>query len=163
MTADGAGLRIERRPITHPDAARLVEEVQAEYVVRYGGRDESPIDVSEFAEPHGVFLVGYLDDVPVATAAWRWHATPDGVRGTPTAELKRMYVVEAWRNRGLARAMLAAVEADARTARARSVILETGLKQPEAIALYLSSGYREIPGFGHYAHEEVSRSYAKEW
>lgn len=163
MTATVPGLRIERRPITHPDSARLVEEVQAEYEVRYGSRDESPIDVTEFVAPHGVFLVGYLDEVPVATAAWRWHATPADVRGTPTVELKRMYVVAGWRQRGLARVMLAAVEADARAAGAASVILETGAKQPEAIALYLSSGYREIAGFGHYAHEPLSRSYAKEW
>ena len=64
-------LRIERLPITHPDADRLVEEVQAEYVVRYGGRDDTPIDPSMFEAPRGVFFVGYLDDEPVATGAWR--------------------------------------------------------------------------------------------
>ncbi|QCX28611.1 GNAT family N-acetyltransferase [Nocardioides jishulii] len=163
MTASGLGLRIERLPITHPDAARLVDEVQGEYVVRYGGQDESPVDPTEFLAPHGAFLVGYVDDVAVATAAWRWVETPDVVRRGPTVELKRMYVVAAWRNRGLARAMLAAVEADARAAGAASVVLETGLKQPEAMALYLSSGYREIAGFGHYADEPLSRAYAKEW
>ena len=56
-------------PITHPDAALLVEEVQEEYVVRYGGRDETPIDPTYFEEPAGAFFVGYLDDVPVVTGA----------------------------------------------------------------------------------------------
>ena len=41
-------LRIERVPITHPDAMLLVEAVQEEYVVRYGGRDESPIDPADY-------------------------------------------------------------------------------------------------------------------
>ena len=48
---DIPGWRIERLPITHPDAALLVEEVQEEYVARYGGRDETPIDPTYFDEP----------------------------------------------------------------------------------------------------------------
>ena len=64
-------VRIARLPITHPDARQLVEAVQEEYVARYGGRDESPVDPRDFEDPLGQFLVGYLDDVPVATGAWR--------------------------------------------------------------------------------------------
>ena len=65
-----AVLHVERRPITHPDAQLLVEAVQEEYVARYGGRDESPIDPRDFEDPLGRFFVGYLDGVPVATGAW---------------------------------------------------------------------------------------------
>lgn len=163
MTPLTPGLRIERRTLDHPDAARLVERVQAEYAVLYGAPDDAPLDVAEFAEGAGAFLVGYLDGEPVATAAWRWHEVPPGVTAGPAAELKRMYVVPARRRQGWARRMLTAVEDDARASGARSTVLETGLRQPEAIALYLSSGYGEVPGFGHYQWSPLSRCYAKEW
>ena len=58
-------LRIDAVGYDHPDAARLIEEVQQEYVVRYGGRDDSPADPAEFAPPGGLFLVGYLGGVGV--------------------------------------------------------------------------------------------------
>ena len=64
--------RIERLPITHPDSRLLVEAVQAEYVARYGGRDESPVDPADFEDPLGQFFVGYLGDEPVAASASRW-------------------------------------------------------------------------------------------
>lgn len=162
MTPVTSGWRIERRALTHPDAASLVERVQAEYAVLYGAPDDAPIDTTEFDPGAGAFLVGYLDGDPVATAAWRWHDVPPGVRLGPAAELKRMYVVPERRRRGLARVMLEAVEAHAGAAGARATVLETGLKQPEAIALYLSAGYEEVPGFGHYQWSELSRCYAKE-
>ena len=131
-----SGWRIERLPITHPDAALLVEEVQGEYVARYGGRDETPIDPTYFEEPNGAFFVGYLDGRPVATGAWR-RRTDVLVEGTAlTAEVKRMYVVPRARGLSLARAMLAHLEDTARESGAEVMVLETGLRQPEAIALY---------------------------
>ena len=60
MTPLTPGLRIERRTLDHPDAVRLVEQVQREYAVLYGGPDEAPLDVAEFADGAGGFLVGYL-------------------------------------------------------------------------------------------------------
>jgi len=152
-----SGWRIERLPITHPDAALLVEEVQGEYVARYGGRDETPIDPTYFEEPSGAFFVGYLDGRPVATGAWR-RRTDVLVDGTSlTAEVKRMYVVPSGRGLGLARAMLAHLEDTARDAGAEAMVLETGLRQPEAIALYESSGYLPIAGFGYYKDAPLSR------
>ena len=44
----------------------------------------------------------------------------------------------------------------------RRLALETGLAQPEAIALYESAGYQPLPGFGHYAGDELSRAYVKD-
>ncbi|MCW2783111.1 MAG: GCN5-related N-acetyltransferase [Marmoricola sp.] len=157
----GSGMRCDALPITHPDAARLVEEVQQEYVVRYGGRDDTPLDPTEFVAPQGMFFVGYLDGVPVATGAWRRHVVPRGVEAGPAAEIKRMYVVAGQRGRGLARQMLGHLEATAAAAGAAAMILETGLNQPEAIALYESSGYLPIPGFGFYADAPLSRCFAK--
>ena len=156
-----SGWRIERLAITHPDAALLVEEVQEEYVRRYGGRDETPIDPTYFDEPRGAFFVGYLDGRPVATGAWRRRSDVlvDGT--TLTAEVKRMYVVPAARGLGLARGVLAHLEATARDAGAEAMVLETGMRQPEAIALYESSGYLPIPGFGFYKDAPLSRCLAR--
>lgn len=152
--------RIERVPITHRDARTLIEAVQAEYVVRYGGQDESPIDPAEFADPHGQFFVGYLDDVPVAMGAWR--LSPVRALGAEvTAEVKRMYVVPSAQRRGLARRMLAHLETTAAEAGVEVIVLETGMRQPEAIALYLSCGYQPIPGFGYYRGSELSRCFAR--
>lgn len=153
-------MRIARLPITHPDAARLVEAVQAEYVERYGGRDDSPIDATEFDDPFGMFFVGYVDDEPVATGAWR-RGEVLGFEGVPTAEVKRMYVVPPAQRRGLAREMLAHLEATARAAGVEVLVLETGTRQPEAIALYTSSGYDPVAGFGYHRDSPLSRCFAK--
>ena len=156
-----SGWRIERLPITHPDADLLVEEVQAEYVVRYGGRDETPIDPTYFDAPAGAFFVGYLDGRPVATGAWR-RRTDVVVDGTTlSAEVKRMYVAPRARGLGLARSMLRHLEETAREEGAEVMVLETGLRQPEAIALYESSGYQPIAGFGYYKDAPLSRCMAR--
>jgi ribosomal protein S18 acetylase RimI-like enzyme len=78
------------------------------------------------------------------------------VCGHRTAEIKRMYVVEAARGRGFGREMLGHLERTAIAAGADAMILETGRRQPEAIALYKSAGYAEVPRFGHYAHEPAA-------
>ncbi|MCD4523988.1 GNAT family N-acetyltransferase [Nocardioides sp. cx-173] len=153
-------MRIERVGYGHPDAVRLVADVQAEYVVRYGGQDDSPVDPLEFERPHGSFFVGYVDDVAVATGAWR-RSTVEAFGTTQTCEVKRMYVVAAARGQGLARRMLAHLEESARAAGARALVLETGIKQPEAIALYESSGYVAIPGYGYYRDSPLSRTLGK--
>jgi GNAT superfamily N-acetyltransferase len=155
---------VDRVPITHPDAVLLVEQVQEEYVVRYGGRDESPIDAAEFEDPTGMFFLGRLDGAPVVTGAWR--RRPDvslaGTAGTTrTAEVKRMYVAPPARGLGLARRMLAHLEDTARAAGIEAFVLETGMRQPEAIALYASSGYARIPGFGYYRESPLSRCFGK--
>lgn len=160
-----AGLRIERVPITHPDAQALIEAVQAEYVARYGGQDESPIDPADFEDPLGQFFVAYLcdadaDDAPVATGAWR-RSSVEALGAEVTAEVKRMYVVPSAQRRGVARRMLAHLEATAAAAGVEAMVLETGMRQPEAIALYESSGYEPIPGFGYYCGSELSRCFGR--
>jgi GNAT superfamily N-acetyltransferase len=114
-------MRIDVVKYEAPEAAELVEEVQQEYVLRYGGRDATPVDPAEFEPPNGLFLVGYLDGVGVACGGWRSHGDD--------AEIKRMYVRPTARRSGV----------------------ETGSKQPEAVALYRSDGYTDIAPFGHYA------------
>jgi GNAT superfamily N-acetyltransferase len=122
--------------------------VQAEYGRRYGGDgDVSPIDVHQFDAPDGHFVMAYVDDEPAAMGGWR-RGGPDG----PTdGEIKRMYVRPAFARRGLARAVLAELERTAAAAGITRLVLETGTAQPEAIALYTSSGYAPVAPFGFYA------------
>jgi GNAT superfamily N-acetyltransferase len=147
-------LDIRDEAFDSPVAQRLIAAVQAEYVVRYGGPDEAPIDPSQFVPPNGLFLVGYLGVEPVATGGLRRH--DDG-----EVELKRMYVVPAERGKGFSRVMLAALEARAREMGATRIVLETGNRQPEAVSLYESSSYTRIEGFGHYADAPLSISFEK--
>lgn len=151
------GWQILRSRITDPDAAALVEEVQLEYVVRYGSRDETPLADGYFEAPRGAFFVGYLDGVPVATGAWRLRSDVTALGSSATAEIKRMYVAPSGRGQGLARRMLAHLEDTARESGAEVMILETGTEQPEALALYASSGYEAIPSFGYYRNSPLNR------
>lgn len=159
--AEPGDFRIERVGFGHRDAVRMIDEVQLEYVERYGGPDGTPLDPTMFEPPTGSFFVGYLDAEPVATGAWRRHPAIPEHPGLPTAEIKRMYVAPRGRKRGLARRILAHLEATAAAAGTRVMILETGTMQPEAIALYESSGYTAVGGFGHYRDSPMSRCFAK--
>jgi ribosomal protein S18 acetylase RimI-like enzyme len=154
-------VRIEQVPITHPHARRLVEEVQQEYVVRYGGRDRTPMIDSDLAPPAGAFYVGYLDDRPVMTGAWRFRDDVARLGSTRPAEVKRMYVAPAARRRGLARLMLTHLEEAAGAAGAEVMIMETGTAQPEAMALYVAAGYEPIEPFGHYRESPRNRCYGR--
>ena len=138
-----------------PDSLELIEAVQQEYVVRYGGPDVTELAVAEFAPPQGIFVIGRDAGQPVACG---------GVRlvDTNVGELKRMYVVPAARRRGIARALLEHLEYEARQLGATRLRLETGLHQPEAIALYASAGYVDGEPFGHYAGAPLARHLAKD-
>jgi GNAT superfamily N-acetyltransferase len=152
--SSGGGFTVVARRYTDPDVQRLVGQVQEEYVARYGGPDAAAVDPTEFDPPEGLFLVGLLDGRPVATGGWRRLADGPNSGGPDSGcavEIKRMYVVSDARGRGLARRMLAELESRAAAAGYARVLLNTGPEQPEAVALYESSGYEPVPGFGHYA------------
>ncbi|GGU69543.1 GNAT family N-acetyltransferase [Lentzea flava] len=134
----------------------MIADLQQVYVDRYGDVDVTPVDPAQFAPPLGYFVIGYLDDVPVACGGWRVN---DEIEGA--AEIKRMYVVDSARGRGLSRLVLAHLETTAREAGLERMILETGLRQPEAIGLYTSSGYERIANFGVYRDHPESRCFGK--
>jgi GNAT superfamily N-acetyltransferase len=131
-------------PYGDPLAQYLVEQVQQEYVERYGDRDAAVVEPAEFLPPAGAFLVAEVDGVPAGCGAWR--ALPSG-----EAEIKRVYVESAFRRQGLAQLIVAALEDGAARAGHRSIVLNTGQQQPEALALYARLGYSSVPGYGIYA------------
>ncbi|MFB6809581.1 GNAT family N-acetyltransferase [Streptomyces sp. NPDC056387] len=157
------GIQLRVMPYDHPDAVELNDRVQLEYQARYGGEgDVTFLDPAMFAPPNGLYLLAYDGSgTPVASGGWRRQDENDEGYSDGDAELKRMYVVPEARGLGLARRILAALEADARAAGRTRMALETGDQQPEAIALYLSSGYTPAAKFGHYRTYESSRCMAK--
>lgn len=152
--AEPTTLVLTPTPFDDPVSAALIEAVQRVYVARYGGRDETPVHPSEFAPPRGLFLVGRLSGEPVACGGWR-------IVEPGLAELKRMYVASGFRGRGLSRILLAALEDSARNVGISRLRLETGHRQPEAIALYETSGYTRIEKFGVYRHDPGSTCFGK--
>jgi GNAT superfamily N-acetyltransferase len=129
-----------------PVVRTLVDAALADLAQRYGGEgDGSVISAQDFAPPRGYFVVAYIGDEPVGCGGWRT------LGADPSAgEIKRMYTVPPHRGRGVARAILTALENNARGAGRSRLVLETGLEQPEAIALYERCGYERIANFGHY-------------
>jgi GNAT superfamily N-acetyltransferase len=152
----------------HPDAVKLNDAVQLEYAERYRQDGESegdvtPLDTSMFVPPRGLYLLTYDDQGrPVATGGWRSQEANGEGYSDGDAEIKRMYVVPEARGLGLARRILTALEDDARAAGRIRMVLETGIRQPEAIALYISAGYEPCAQkFGHYREYDNSRCFAK--
>jgi GNAT superfamily N-acetyltransferase len=141
---DGRAVRLRAVPYEDPVARELVARVQEEYTVRYGGPDAAAVDPAEFLAPVGLFLVAEVDGVPAGCGAWRVH-------GPGVVEVKRVYVEPSFRRLGLAQLLMAELEQSAAAAGHRAVVLNSGDRQPEALALYTSGGYRTVRGYGIYA------------
>ena len=126
-----------------PLAEPLLAELAVEYASRYGATEEAvstwlrgyPAD--EFAPPGGGLLIGLLNDQPVTGGAFRRF-------DDATAELKRIWTDSRYRRQGHAKALLVELEAEIAARGYRRVYLTTGDRQPEAEALYLSTGYTRL-------------------
>jgi len=148
----------------------MVAAAQEELTQRYGSGDANPIEAVQFDPPEGGFVVAWLDGRPVGCGGWRTisHWTEPAADWTEqvgvddVAEIKRMYVSAEARNAGVATAILKALEDSARASGMRRMILETGLAQPEAIALYSKLGYEKIPNYGHYRDEPDCVSFGRD-
>lgn len=145
---------IRRERMDAPAAVDLLSELDAELDRRYCGGEPVEADAAEFLPPGGQFVIAYVDGQPTACGGYRR-------LDDTTAELKRMYVREQERRRGLARAVLTTLEADARDAGYTAMCLETGAPQFEAIALYPRAGYTPIDSFGQFAGSPTQRCYGK--
>jgi GNAT superfamily N-acetyltransferase len=141
----------------------LVTELWSDMAIRYADDPTAPetkgetddLRNEEVLPPDGRFIVVFEDDEPVACGAIRRH-------DADAAEIKRMWVRPGARGRGLARLVLATLESSARERGYRALVLETGLRQPEALALYESEGYTTIEPFGFYKESALSVCYRKE-
>src|SRR5262245_1781909 len=148
-------MRFGRERFDAPGVRALALAQQAELRALDGRGDIGPTRIAQmFEPPDGVFLVGREHGRAVVCGGI---ARFDETRG----ELKRMYVVPEARGRGHGRAILEALEEEARTLGYEALVLETGYQQVPAVGLYESSGYEPIPCYGSYGEQAISRCYEK--
>jgi GNAT superfamily N-acetyltransferase len=146
-------VQVEERAVGDPELDGLLAAAFDELVGRYGVEGRSQV------KDRARLLVVLDDDVAVGCGAVQAFEADSEHPGD--SELKRMYVVPAARGRGFARALLAALEDLARTAGHPVLRLTTGELQPEAIALYESSGYTRASPWGKYVTQPGTHCYAK--
>ena len=101
--------------------------------------------------PNVTFFGGYFENKLVACGAVKV-LEDDCCYG----EIKRVFVIEQWRGRGFSKHIMASLEQHLKVLSIRLVRLETGIKQPEALALYASLGYKVREPFGNYRYDPLS-------
>jgi GNAT superfamily N-acetyltransferase len=140
-----AEIVIERGELGSEVSVALIGALNAELSEAYAepGATHFRLDPEEVGGGRGAFLVVYRGGTPVGCGALR-------LLDPETAELKRMYVRRELRGTGLGRRLVAALEAEARTLGVRRLVLETGVRQVAALALYRATGFQPIPLFGEY-------------
>jgi len=167
-TATALGPTVRWTGLSDPLVRPLLDELALEYATRYEGilaADEIRAELdhypaAEFAAPGGGLLLRVQDGQPVAGGAFRrrveaelgdarWRERSEGrdehgVPTVPTAELKRIWTHHAHRRRGHAARVVVELERRAARRGYRRIYLTTGPRQPEAVALYLSTGYTPL-------------------
>ena len=147
-------VRVEERLVGDAALDGLLAAAFVELVGRYGAEGRSQVK-------DGARYLVILDDDGVVVGCGAVQGFEAGSEHAGDGELKRMYVVPAARGRGFARALLDALEELARSAGHPVLRLTTGELQPEAIALYESSGYTPAAPWGKYVTQPQTRCYAK--
>ncbi|WP_369069663.1 GNAT family N-acetyltransferase [Kineococcus terrestris] len=153
-------LEVVARRVGDADLDALLAEAVAELARRYP-EDTDALEEVEGAglKPSARYLVALVGGEPAGCIAL---VPVDEEPAGELVEMKRVYVREAHRGRGVARALVAALEDAARAGGARRVRLETGTRQPEAVALYERLGYERTPNFGPWADSPLSVCYARD-
>jgi DNA-binding MarR family transcriptional regulator/GNAT superfamily N-acetyltransferase len=141
----------------HADARQCLRSYFAELEHRSGAPFDplvgSTAEPAELRPPKGEMLVAYLREEPVGCGALKHF-------GGGVTDIKRMWLAEGARGLGLGRRLLETLEQRAARAGARTIRLETSDLLVEAVALYRSAGYREVPAFNDepFAHHWFEKS-----
>lgn len=147
-------IKVIRTNSDNPDFIELVRHLDKELAERDGDEHSFYAQFNKIAKIKFV-VVAYDDDKPLGCGAIKEYAP--GVM-----EIKRMYTDPVSRGKGVASRVLSELETWAKELNYQTCILETGKKQPEAIALYKKNGYRIIPNYGQYAEVENSLCFEKQ-
>ncbi|HEY8164154.1 MAG TPA: GNAT family N-acetyltransferase [Gemmatimonadaceae bacterium] len=146
---------IVREDLTSSVVAGLLTALNAELLSLYPepGATHFRLDPSEVTPGNGIFLVARLFDRAVGCGAMRCLREPGliSVLGPDVGELKRMYVAPEVRGQGIGHALLERLESEARALGVVRLVLETGDRQTEALALYDRAGFARIPPYGEYS------------
>lgn len=127
-----------------PDVVALIEASDAYSLERYPPEGHFGTDITGLTSPDVTFLVARRSSSAEGCGAVKWFA--DG-----TAELKRIFVAEAARGLGLGRRIMARLEALAAERGVKTLYLETGPLNTEAVTMYRRLGYAECGPFADYA------------
>lgn len=146
-------IRLVRTNNSDPDFIALVDKLNAELAV-YDGEDHAFYHQYNGLEDIKHILVAYLGDLPIGCGAMKTFSDSK-------MEVKRMYTTKGHRNKGVAIQILSELEEWAAVLGYSHTILETGLRQVEAIGLYSKAGYSLIENYGQYAGVENSRCFEK--
>ena len=151
-----ARLTIAAEPFDSDDARRLIAALDANLTEVYLPEERfgPNLKAAHLEAGRGTFLVARDGDQGIGCGAVR-------LLDATTAEVKRMYVQPEQRGRGVGKAVLAALEAAARRLGAKRLVLETGIYQEAAIALYLGAGFTPIDCWGEYASSRTSLCFEK--
>lgn len=139
---------LKRTTSDNADFQNLVTLLDADLKIRDGEDHEFYAQINKTAILNNT-IVCYQNNIAVGCGAFR-------EIDSKTVEIKRMYVHPDFRGKGIASGILAALEIWASEINYFQTILETGVNQPEAIALYKKSGYEVIENYGQYAGVENS-------
>jgi putative acetyltransferase len=135
-------LRLKRTDSTDQDFHLLVKLLDKELWVRYEA-EQASYEKHNKIENNNTVVIAYEHDQPVACGCFK--KIDDA-----TAEVKRMFVIESQRGKGISKLIMRELEQWATTLSFKRMILETGFKQPEAIALYKKAGYTQIENYEPY-------------
>lgn len=147
-------LKLIRTNSYDKDFSALVALLDADLKIRDGEEHSFFAQFNKIDSINEV-IVAYFEDLAVGCGAFKPFEDS-------TVEIKRMYVMPDFRGRNIASKILSELENWARSLGSKFTILETGKKQPEAISLYLKSGYKIIPNYDQYANVENSVCMKKE-
>jgi putative acetyltransferase len=134
--------------------ARLIENLSAELGARYGDDGSGAFSPDDVLVSGGAFVIAWIDGWAVGCGALR--PLERGV-----GEVKRMFVAKEFRRQGVAKRILEQLETIACVLGYRTLRLETGTRQPEAIKLYESAGYRRVHCYGRYVDNPLSVCFEK--
>jgi GNAT superfamily N-acetyltransferase len=146
-----SGVEIRKEALDGASARALIAALNGELSGIYpeAGANHFRLDPDEVAPGNGAFFVAYLGGDAVGCGALRRI-------DAGTAEIKRMFVRPEARGRGISVAILETLETEARRLGLRRILLETGVRQTEALALYRRGGYDSIPPYGEYLGSPLS-------
>ncbi|TNE59082.1 MAG: GNAT family N-acetyltransferase [Bacteroidetes bacterium] len=146
-------IQLVRTDSNDPDFIELVRQLDAELAERDGEEHAYYAQFNTIDQIRHV-VVAYEQGAPASCGAIK-QFTPD------TMEVKRMYTRPGSRGKGMATVVLGELEQWAARLGYTKCVLETGIRQPEAICLYEKSGYKPIPNYGQYAGVANSRCFQK--
>lgn len=132
-----------RTHANHPDFKRFIVDLDSEFKIRYPESQHNFQPYNE-VDASARVIIGFTNQQPIGCGCFRTTIQKS------TIEIKRMYVVHDFRNRGIGKRILELLEQWAVEQGFTTAILETGVNQPEAIAAYRRSGYQLIPNFPPY-------------